>query len=547
MGSRRAGRYVLHDPIASGGMASVHLGRVVGPAGFSRTVAIKRLHPHLASDPEFVAMFLDEGRLASRIHHPNVVSTIDVVTHDGELLLVMDYVLGESWWHILSVLRERGERIPLDIISAVVGGVLSGLHAAHEARSETGEPLEIVHRDISPQNVLVGVDGVARVVDFGIAKAISRVHSTRDGELKGKLRYMTPEQIARRPVDRRADIYAAGVVLWESLTGARLYTADDAAAIIVAVLEGKAPPPSSYRDDVPLELDHLVRRAIGRAPDSRPSTALEFVDELEAIVVPAPARAVAEFVGRVASSRLEERRKVVSRVEQTPSDLRAVGRDEGPLALPLATLTPEQRKELVLAQTDVSIAGPPDRADPPKADIHDTVTMADPSTGAPHTVRIVDPHSVKGETRRRWQVLVLGLVATVAALGAYVRVNPREKRTQGSPTTPTALGSTATIPEAVGLPAVTVGDPHAVTLLRPLPPPSAVDPQDSTFSGNDPHTVGPSSSAATHHPGPHRQQPSHAPQAAPSASVSQPPPTSDCSPPYTLDANGVKRFKPGCI
>src|SRR5262245_58750975 len=131
MAVRRAGRYLLYDPIASGGMASVHLGRVVGPAGFSRTVAIKRLHPHLSTDPEFVAMFLDEARLASRIHHPNVVSTLDVVTEDGELLLVMDYVLGESWWNVLRTARTASIDLPVNIVSSVICGLLHGLHAAH--------------------------------------------------------------------------------------------------------------------------------------------------------------------------------------------------------------------------------------------------------------------------------------------------------------------------------------------------------------------------------------------------------------------------------
>src|SRR5262245_24210113 len=145
MASRRAGRYLLYDPIASGGMASVHLGRTLGPGGFARTVAIKRLHPHLACDPEFAEMFLDEARLASPLHHPTDVSTLDVVNDEGELLLVMEYILGESWWQILRGVSELQQRVPIDIASAVIGDLLSGLHAAHEARSEHGEPLEIVH------------------------------------------------------------------------------------------------------------------------------------------------------------------------------------------------------------------------------------------------------------------------------------------------------------------------------------------------------------------------------------------------------------------
>ena len=198
------GRYALFDEIASGGMATVHLGRLLGPSGFARTVAIKRLHPQFAKDPEFVAMFLDEARLAARIRHPNVVSTLDVVARRRRAL-PRDGVRRRAS-------RSRGSR---EVARATasdrsrcrssarsIAGVLHGLHAAHEATSERGEPLGIVHRDVSPQNVLVGVDGVARVLDFGVAKAAGRVQTTRDGQIKGKLAYMAPEQLTgkrRRP------------------------------------------------------------------------------------------------------------------------------------------------------------------------------------------------------------------------------------------------------------------------------------------------------------------------------------------------------------
>jgi len=192
---RVVGRYALYAEIAAGGMATVHFGRLLGPVGFSRTVAIKRLHPQFAKDPEFVSMFLDEARLAARIRHPNVVPTLDVVATQGELFLVMDYVQGESLSRLIRAARERGHRIPPRIVSSILTGALHGLHAAHEAKNERGEPLNIVHRDISPQNVLVGSDGVPRVLDFGVAKAAGRVQTTREGQLKGKLAYMAPEQI----------------------------------------------------------------------------------------------------------------------------------------------------------------------------------------------------------------------------------------------------------------------------------------------------------------------------------------------------------------
>jgi serine/threonine-protein kinase len=240
---RSIGRYLLHREIASGGMATVHLGRLMGPVGFSRTVAIKRLHPHFERDPEFVAMFLDEARIAARIRHPNVVQTLDVVAEDGELFLVMDYVEWESFAKLLRALARTGEPIaPQSVVLAVVCGALHGLHAAHEANGESGERLCVVHRDVSPQNILVGLDGTPRVLDFGIAKALGRAQVTRSGMLKGKLAYMAPEQIRNADLGPRTDIYAASVVLWEALTGARLFKGDEG-AVMGQIAAGKIVAP----------------------------------------------------------------------------------------------------------------------------------------------------------------------------------------------------------------------------------------------------------------------------------------------------------------
>ena len=181
-------------------MATVHLGRLLGTAGFSRTVAIKRLHLQYSKDPDFVSLFLDEARLAARIRHPNVASVLDVVALEGELFLVMEYIQGESLSRLLRVVVEEKTPIPIPIATGVVAGTLSGLHAAHEATSESGDPLNLVHRDVSPQNILVGVDGVPSVVDFGVAKAATRAQVTQEGELKGKLSYMSPEQVSHRPI-----------------------------------------------------------------------------------------------------------------------------------------------------------------------------------------------------------------------------------------------------------------------------------------------------------------------------------------------------------
>jgi serine/threonine-protein kinase len=230
--SHRSGprdRYIIGEEIAAGGMATVHLGGMVGDGGFTRVVAIKRLHPHYARDPEFTAMLLDEGRLTARITHVHVVQTLDVVASGPDLFIVMEYVHGEPLNRLLRNVVRKGERIPPKIAAGIVAGVLRGLHAAHEARDAQGALLGVVHRDVSPQNVMVGVDGIARVLDFGIAKAKGRAHHTETGQIKGKFAYMPPEQLRAEALDRRADLYAAGVVLWESLVGARLFTGADQA------------------------------------------------------------------------------------------------------------------------------------------------------------------------------------------------------------------------------------------------------------------------------------------------------------------------------
>jgi eukaryotic-like serine/threonine-protein kinase len=313
---RRIGRYLVCEEIASGGMASVHLGRLIGPAGFARTVAIKRLHPQLAKDPEFSLMLLDEARLAARIRHPNVVSTLDVITEAGELLLVMDYVHGEALSRLWRTTRQAGRRVPPNVASAISIDLLLGLHAAHEATDDDGRPLGIVHRDVSPQNVLVGSDGVARVVDFGVAKASSRLQTTHDGQLKGKLAYMAPEQLLKQGVDRRTDVYAAGVVLWELLSGERLFASDDFAAVIALVLRGEVQAPGGVVSGLPAAVDEVVLRALASRPEQRFATAREMAHALERALPPLRAPAVGEWVEHTLGAELRARSALIAAVER---------------------------------------------------------------------------------------------------------------------------------------------------------------------------------------------------------------------------------------
>ena len=313
------GRYALFEVIATGGMASVHLGRLMGQVGFARTVAIKRLHPNFACDPEFVAMLMDEARLAARIRHPNVVPTLDIVAEGKEVLLVMEYVAGESLHHLLRAARAAHRPPPIPVVVDILVGVLSGLHAAHEATNESGEPLGIVHRDVSPHNILVGTDGVARVLDFGIAKAAGRMHQTRGAQVKGKLRYMPAEQMLARQVTRAADVYAASVVLWEALTGQRLFDGENDAQVMMQVLERHHPPPSSVRRDIPPALDEIVVRGLQHNPEDRFPTAKAMAYALENAVAPVKRSAVTDWVLATVGDAIGQREARVAAVERAPS------------------------------------------------------------------------------------------------------------------------------------------------------------------------------------------------------------------------------------
>jgi serine/threonine protein kinase len=312
------GRYRIYGRIASGGMASVHFGRLVGAVGFSRTVAVKRLHAHLAEDPEFMSTMIDEARLVARIHHPNVVPVLDVVAADGELLVIMEYVRGESLSRLLKGERER-RRVPVPIAIAVAVGALRGLHAAHEATTDAGAPLGIVHRDVSPQNILVGVDGAARVIDFGVAKAAGRLQTTRQGVVKGKVAYMSPEHLTAGEVTRSTDIYAMGVVLWEMLAGKRLFQADNDAQLVTPVLAGAKEPPSRHAPSLPEALDATVMKALSVQPADRFASAEEMADALQALVPPAFPTDVGRWVEAAARDALARRAAELSEIESTPA------------------------------------------------------------------------------------------------------------------------------------------------------------------------------------------------------------------------------------
>lgn len=291
-------------------MASVWAARLRGPAGFSKIVAIKAMLPELAEEPDFRTMFLDEARVASRLRHPNICETFDIGDEDGELFLAMEWIEGAA----LSRVMSRGKE-PLDLALAarIIIDACAGLHAAHDATDEDGTPLGIVHRDVSPQNILLSIDGSVKVADFGIAQARGKQHATATGQAKGKLAYMSPEQLrAKTEVDRRADVFALGAVLYEMTTGKKPFDGPTDIERMRAVLERAPTAPSELRAGYPLELERIVLRALNKDRDARFSSAEGLRIALERFLATLPrqpsTRDIANLVRERCGDEIDEHR-----------------------------------------------------------------------------------------------------------------------------------------------------------------------------------------------------------------------------------------------
>ncbi len=451
---RSVGRYLLHEPIASGGMGTVYLGCLTGSQGFVRPVAIKRMRQDLAEEPRLARMFLDEARLAGRVQHPNVVATLDVFEHGRELFLVLEMVHGESLSRIAQLLEQP---MPVDVAVGIAAGFLSGLHAAHEALDEAGNPLGMVHRDVSPHNVLVGDDGIARITDFGIAKATGRLQTTAEGELKGKLGYMAPEQVRGQELDRRTDVYAAGVVVWEMLMRRRLFEGNEA-SVLYDILESTLQAPSEQRPEIPPAIDAAVMKALSRDRTQRFETAVAFADALEEAVKPANQRSIGAWVKTVAGESIAARRQAGAELENT--------QDVAPLSLPLqqTTVTPTRGTELV--------AGPV---------INTAETRVDRPLAATPTVAATS----SGAGRSRLHPLLWLAPLGVGALVAVVAMKQRPQETSGAVDAATGTASGSSNPSM----------PSSSASAVPAAPPAALS-QIPTATSSDSAAPSQSSSKA---------------------------------------------------
>ena len=284
------GRYEIIKPLARGGMAELLLARTTGMQAFERHVAIKRIRQDLAGDEKFIRMFLDEARLAASLHHHNIVQVYDVGEADGTYFFAMEYVHGEDLRTVIYKVRDRGEQVPLELVCAIVIAAAAGLHHAHEQLGPNLKPLGLVHRDVSPGNILIGFDGSVKLVDFGLAKAALRSVQTRTGSLKGKAGYMSPEQCRGLVLDRRSDVFALGIVLYELATARRLFKSDNDFLTMSAIVQGDVPPPSTHRPGLSRAIDDITMRALAKDPAARFQTADELRGALERFMLDAQLR-----------------------------------------------------------------------------------------------------------------------------------------------------------------------------------------------------------------------------------------------------------------
>jgi serine/threonine-protein kinase len=482
-------------------MATVYFARQRGAAGFAKAVAIKRMRPDLVHEREFVDLFVDEARLASRVRHANVVNVTDVVASGDELLLVMEYLHGESLSKLMGRLKDSGTPVPPAIAVSIVVGVLHGLHAAHETKDDLGEPLGIVHRDVSPQNVIVGVDGVARVADFGIARAAGQIHATDDGKTRGKARYSAPEQLRGTGVSRRSDLFSAAVLLWEMLVMRPLFEGETQAAIVTAVLTEPISAPGILVPDLPQSLDEVVLRALDRDPKRRYATALEFANALEGALTPARLPIVSEWVHSLAATELAAREAIVRRIQS--------GADPAPTST-------QPRQAAVAVPTELGT--------------EQVVT------------RPVLPPDVLPPARRRATIPVIAL----AAAGALVLAAGISflSRSGAEPAARAPNATAAAQPQSTRSTSELAQPPTAPT---PAPPETVVPPPDIEFSATPPSpTINP--------PRPRSGSPSHGPPvrgrgptAPPFEKGTTSTAKSKCDPPYDLDSSGRKIFRVDCL
>lgn len=538
--SARTGKYRALLELGQGGTAVVYLAVAQGPVGFNKLVVLKALKRSLGGDAEFRRMFLNEARLSARLNHPNIVQVNEIVEQDGLPVIVMEYLEGKP----LSEVRARvRERFDLHMHLRILSDVLSGLHYSHELRDYDGTPLNVVHRDMSPHNVFVTYDGRVKVLDFGIAKLSGSLVETQTGVIKGKLRYMPPEQISGEHVDRRADIYAAGVMLWEAITGTRMWGDLSEATIMNRVLNGDIPSPRDSRPDISPELERICMKSLAYEADSRYGTAEELQTDLDAALGQLSASITLRDIGQFVSRHFEDSRVRTRQVieQQLKEASLAVVDGKGPVSFPPPPVSMLQRT-YTASGTNSAVAAAPEAGGSRKLFLLLLVLlvgivgivafqrwraprndkMADLTSATRSSAPAVKSAASDSSAAHSEQIMVR---ITVFPLAAKIVLD--DKALDSNP----YVGFAAIDQTTHRVDAQAPGYASATTSV--------------TFNRNVEVVLTLVEDKTPKPPaGGHRWQ---RPAPKPPDTSSKPPPRNNCDPPFYVDDRGVKKFKPGCL
>jgi serine/threonine protein kinase len=427
----RFGEYVILKRLAAGGMAEVYLARKSGLGGFTKPIAVKVILAHLSSNQRFIEMFLDEARLAVHLNHPYIAQTLDLGEVDGKYYIAMEFAHGEDLQRISVTTRKSGRLLPLPYAAKIVSQIAEGLYFAHSKSDNRGQPLGIVHRDISPHNIILTFDGLSKLIDFGVAKARVTFKEEEEGVLKGKFSYMSPEQIRGMPIDPRSDIFALGIVLWEVCTGAHLYRETSELLTMEAILRKPVPKPRELRGDMPPDLEAIILKALSKRSVDRFQTAHDMHEALEGYLsrsgwtVGTPH--LAEFMKKLFPEEYAEIRDLLAKEREKVEREDKQGSQEFVAWEPYDGTKPADDDDV--AEVVSLTAGPGMRPAPVGQGMPRPASVGNRPATNPHGQAVGRPTSQPPPSGRKWTLIViLILLVLLCGAGAFILIKLSEKK-----------------------------------------------------------------------------------------------------------------------
>ncbi len=442
------GKYFLLERINVGGMAEVYKAKTVGVEGFEKIVAIKRILPSVAEDEEFIKMFVDEAKITSQLSHANLAQTFDLGKIDDTYYIAMEYVSGKDLRSVFERMKRRGERMPPSLCAYTMARVCEGLDYAHRKRDPNGRELNIVHRDVTPQNIVLSFEGEVKLIDFGIAKAANKITKTQAGILKGKFGYMSPEQVRGLPLDRRSDIFAAGVVLYELCTGERLFAGSSDFSVLEKVQQAKVTPPSQVEPGIPLKLERVMLKALAREPEDRYQQAADLAGDLTRFLLELqPRNATRDDVTAFMKATFPDdliREAEDTRPRRRPPPQLEAQRKSAPPAPALFPIEPPA--EIIVRSKMGGSAGPkrrplpalldvPDREEPPEPRLEDQETALRPALPPEESTNSTLTRRARWKRRIQYGIILVALGTSAWAWLSTPKVGsrPLERAEQKSP------------------------------------------------------------------------------------------------------------------